>query len=106
MIEDSESTKLTIYTFRDDLSEDLLYLQRTFIHVEDALERLQHHAQELIIQKQCSLQQTVFEGAITTHFNAQRQLLLLQDKVTIITASFYHGKLATLKDECTQYITF
>jgi hypothetical protein len=98
--------KLTIYTFRDDLAEDLLALQRAFICAEEVIERLQTHAQQLTIQKQCSLQQTVFEGGKITHFNAQRQLLLLQDRVAIITASFQHGKLATLKNEATNYITF
>jgi hypothetical protein len=96
----------TVYTFRDDLSEDLLDLQRTFLRVEQILERLQTSAQQLTIQKQCSLQDKVFEGKLTTHFTAQRQLLLLQDRVSSISASFCHGSLRILRDEAIEHKVF
>lgn len=98
--------KVMICEFRDDLSEDLLQLQRAFICTEEVLERLIKQAQQLTTEKQCSLQASVFEGGQTTHFTAQRQLMLLQDKLAEINATFKHSKLATLKDESINYRAF
>jgi hypothetical protein len=102
----TEERKITIYQFRDDLSDDLLHLQRAFICTEEVLERLVNQAQKLTNEKQCFLQTNVFETGQITHFQAQRQLLLLQDKIIEINAIFKYGKLAILKDEGTNYRAF
>lgn len=98
--------KATIYQFRDNLAEDLLSLQRTFLYAEETVERLLSEARMLTCQKQCTLEQVIFEAGAINYFDTQRQLLLLQDKLTELSASFKHGKLSKLLNESTDYIEF
>ena len=103
---ENEEAQLTIYTFRDDLTENLQELQRSFFRAEEVIEQLVKSSQKLTIERQCSLQEPVFEGKETTHFTTQRHLLLLQDRIAVITALFVYGKLAILKEEAATYHYF
>jgi hypothetical protein len=102
----TEPTKTTIYQFRDNLSEDLLGLQRGFLCAEETIEKLILEGQSLTIQRECSLYSPVFDEGEITHFTAQRQLLLLSDKLAEINALFKCGKLGMLKDETLKYRAF
>lgn len=105
MNEEIDQQLLTIYSFRDDLAEDLLDLYRQVMLAEQAVQRLKGQSQALTYEKQCRLQDKVYDKNVN-HFTVQRQLMLLEDKLSAIVASFKHGNLANILTEASEWKVF